>query len=410
MSPMKYGMAAWRKKPMYSKRGINKIIFFIDQPLSEWNCERFQIREITKIYDTLVIDISDLVHPGKKHPEVASYSDIEIIKVNSFISLIRCIPWLMSSALILSMLGIPYERNRIIYILLQFFADKWIIFTISSFPTIKGLQGRYSLQRLKRKFAKDGLNIVHLLMVRFIYKLCAIFFIVKPAYFLSVGTYVTKSHGDLIGKKTKIVPSLSYDFRKFRTKMPDSSGKDYILFIDQQMYTHPDAQANGFNKAAEDNYLELLKRFLEKLQTLFGMPVIIAIHPRSDLGYQKKLKDKLPFRILKNTENLIPKSALCVGHSSTIFGIVSIFSKKALFITTNEMSKIHKEIDDLAYYFKVKAYNIEKNSLQSIEQLNGYVSQSDSGNKFVTEHLNYDQLNSQSLLEFLVCNYPDYKK
>jgi len=307
-------------------------------------------------------------------------------------------------------LGIPYERNQIIYLLLQFFACKWIIFTISSFPSVAGLQGRFSLERLKRKFAKDGLNIVYSLMKRSVYKLCAIFFIARPKYFLSVGTYVTKSHRGLIGRKTKIVPSLSYDFRKFRTKMPDNSVKDYILFIDQQMYTHPDAQANGFNKADEDKYLVLLKRFLEELQTLFEMPVIIAIHPRSDLLYQRKLKNKLPFEISKNTENLIPKSALCIGHSSTVFGLVSMFSKKALFITTNEMSKKHKEIDDLAHYFNVKAYNIEKNILKSIEQLIGYVSQIESGNKFVTEHLNFDQLNSQSLLEFLVCNYPDYKK
>lgn len=381
---------------------FTSITFLLDQPLTDWNLERLEIQRLSKISNLKIIDLSSFIYPKRQLLPSQPSSDYELIKIKSLYELFLCYSTIRTSALTISFLGVPYEKNRVAYFLLKLFAKKWLVFTVSSFPTLKGNPNVTFTKRVQRKIDKDGLYVITSCLKRLFYTIISFLPFRKPTYFYCIGSFSLKSHKNLVGRNTEIISGKSYDYRNFEEQSAATNLKDYILFIDQQLYSHPDSKDVGFNSLLEDNYLSILNVYLEGLSQATGLPVLFALHPRSGDSYVFKIRNAMRFQITTNTHKYISGAKFCVGHSSTAFSHVALNQKRALFITTNDISKVHQEVDDLAACFGQSPINIEnadaglEESLLALRDINF-----DAYEKFISEHCVHRVGVPKTLFEFV---------
>lgn len=98
----------------------------------------------------------------------------------------------------------------------------------------------------------------------------------------------------------------------------------YIVFLDMYMGKHPDLEMDheaGYLDV--ERYYDKLNLFFEKLEKEYGIPVVIAAHPKSD--YKGEFGDRLC--IIGETCNLVINSDLVLNHAS-LSSVFAVLSKK----------------------------------------------------------------------------------
>lgn len=139
-------------------------------------------------------------------------------------------------------------------------------------------------------------------------------------------------------RSRQIIPSHSYDYVVWQTVAPLTSSDPYVVFLDQAYPDHPDfVKVLGFNPFTRESYYPRIESLLRHVSDGFGMPVFIALHPRSSDAEPKPYQGFQTF--LGRTASLVKGARLVIAHDSTAVSFAVLGRKPLLLVEVDERSK-----------------------------------------------------------------------
>lgn len=179
----------------------------------------------------------------------------------------------------------------------------------------------------------------------------------KYDYVFLAGNYGWRGIGRInqtdINNSIKInINSDDYDACTMLSNKIESMNK-YILFLDEYLPLHPDTILLGIKTIKPNDYYPELNKYFDFVEKKYGLPVIIAAHPKA-----LKYHDKNYFngrQVLFNQTAALTKDALFViAHDSTSVNYPIYFNKKIHFITSNnimnDIAEVHWNTLNFAKY------------------------------------------------------------
>ena len=192
-------------------------------------------------------------------------------------------------------------------------------------------------------------------------------------FFESDEIFVGGSSGENLIASTfskNIIPSHSFDYDIFLEldKKKNILSEKYIVFVDQNLAFHTDIKFLNLNQVVTaEKYYHSLELFFQKLESLYGLKLIIAAHPRSNYElYPNIFKGR---NVIKgNTPELIKFCSHVIMHASTSVSFAVLWNKPISFVTTDEISDsfFFINIKMNANLFCKKIINIDNNKIDEI--------------------------------------------
>ena len=145
----------------------------------------------------------------------------------------------------------------------------------------------------------------------------------------------------------------------------------YILFLDEYEPFHPDYVRLKIKTVDPLFYYSSLNSFFDRVEKEFGLPVVIAAHPRGNEYYQKNNPFDGRRLIFSETAYLTRFSHLVLSESSTSTNFAVLNHKPIIFFLNQEQFSLYKYEYMLGYinYFKTKLLNINSET----DQLSSFV-------------------------------------
>lgn len=142
-------------------------------------------------------------------------------------------------------------------------------------------------------------------------------------------------------KRTVRINLCDYDlFQEIAKNAKRAVDGRYCVFLDNAQAHNPDIGVEGMPYIDKARYFASLNRFFKLTEERFGLPVVIAAHPKSD--YPPDLFEGR--RILKDlTPQLVRDADLVLCHHSTAIGYAVLARKPLLFFYTGEMGTLYAE-------------------------------------------------------------------
>ena len=173
-----------------------------------------------------------------------------------------------------------------------------------------------------------------------------------------------------------IIPSHSFDYDIFLKvdKKKISFVEKYIVFIDQNLAFHSDIKFLKLNQVVSaEKYYKSLELFFQKLESLYGLKLIIAAHPRSNYDLFPNIFSGRDV-IKGNTPELIKCCSHVIMHASTSVSFAVLWNKPISFVTTDEISDsfFFVNIEMNAKLFSKKIINIDNYNTDEIRQSFNY--------------------------------------
>ncbi|MDM1352174.1 hypothetical protein HX017_16340 [Myroides marinus] len=169
--------------------------------------------------------------------------------------------------------------------------------------------------------------------------------------------FVTGEEEKNVPFETKII-SLNYfdviEWEIEKTKVPllDYS---YIVFQDIMIVDHPDIKRNGIrgDSLNRRKYFESLNIFFLRLESIYGIPVVIAAHPKSN--YSDEFGTRKVY--IGQTANLSLNANLIVTHGSLSISYALLSYKPILLLDVSSLI-VNTILKD---FFKYNVINLSKN-------------------------------------------------
>lgn len=148
-------------------------------------------------------------------------------------------------------------------------------------------------------------------------------------------------------KSSQVIWIASTDFHEFNKAKQDVIANKrmcveggYLLFIDDAIATANDWKLlNIMPPVTVSEYYPMLRSFFERVESHYGLPVVIAGHPnsKSDDGYSSNLGGRRV--VFGETAALALQSTLVLIHGSTATSFAVLARKPTLFFTTRELDR-----------------------------------------------------------------------
>jgi hypothetical protein len=162
----------------------------------------------------------------------------------------------------------------------------------------------------------------------------------------------------------KIVPLNSINYERFveATRSPDNDlQKPYAVFLD---IFHPSQSDLAFLKVPTvepDRYYATLDRFFSILESKYGIPIVVAAHPKAHYPPQRFNGRAIYYG---KTPSLIKNCEFAISHHSTSVGFAVLACKPVIFIYTQQMLELyrHEQVSDvceMASYLASPVYNAD---------------------------------------------------
>lgn len=184
-----------------------------------------------------------------------------------------------------------------------------------------------------------------------------------------------------------------------------SENSKFILFLDEYLPLHPDTDLFKIKNVKPENYYPDLNGYFDRVEKQFGLPVVIAAHPKA-LRY--KTEDFFNGRkvVFNKTAELTKQSEFVMAHDSTSINYPIIFGKKIHFLTSNNIEngiyRVHQNVVTFAnflgcnyQYMNRKDEHVDLVSKLSKDKYNEYKY------KFQTSLESESNLTSTILIDFL---------
>jgi len=146
-----------------------------------------------------------------------------------------------------------------------------------------------------------------------------------------------------------------YDNALEQRDSPRIINGDYVLFLDQYLPLHPDTRILGQKSVDCVQYYSQLNSYFDKVEKQFGIPVIIAAHPKA-LKY-KEIDYFNCRKVYFGQSAILSRDAKFVlAHHSTSVDYPIAFNVQLHFITSRSIEKdmylIHRSVIHFAKYLK----------------------------------------------------------
>lgn len=193
------------------------------------------------------------------------------------------------------------------------------------------------------------------------------FLIPYPLFWVRAGTWVHSFTDSSFGVRRGRIINVE-GLEVFWAKQAESNNEPppdgpYALFIDSALCHHPDFKIEYLPiHLDEAEYFEKLRAFFDKVESQFGMPVVISLHPKADydpaearelLGGRQTFTGTTPF--------LIKHCALTIQHQSTATVISALYRKPILFLTNDvlESTIVKSDIDSRSSWTDQPLINLD---------------------------------------------------
>ncbi len=141
-------------------------------------------------------------------------------------------------------------------------------------------------------------------------------------------------------RNTIVIPSHSFDYEEYSRIEEVSKGApeaNYILYLEDGMTGHVDLDHHNMPLQVEPRtYLSSLKRLLQEMTVITGLPYRIALHPSGDSSYLREFfaDDEMYYN---QTAALVRNAEIVLGHATTSFAFAVLWKKPIVVITSEEL-------------------------------------------------------------------------
>ncbi|MCB1168023.1 MAG: hypothetical protein KDK33_17840 [Leptospiraceae bacterium] len=158
-------------------------------------------------------------------------------------------------------------------------------------------------------------------------------------------------------KSVRVVKAHAMDYDHYLRQRPTVT-EDSIVFLDEYLPFHPDYLNGGIKSVKPEEYYGHLRILFDKLEDQMGSEVLVAAHPRSNPDVTRKWLGGRKV-VGNSTLQLVAKSKLVVGHSSTSFNFAVLLYKPILPVFTEDMNiQDRKRTAVLANHLNVLPLNL----------------------------------------------------
>ncbi len=308
-------------------------------------------------YDVSFWDLSRLIHPGLHlcdeitHPCLTKYNSLDELR-QSITSYHTIDPIYIFDF-------DPSWKNNQIFILFK----KWncTCIRIDMYANTHLRSSKVSfLRRLQKVISRNGLKLIKGKINRLSYTIY-----IKYHLKFSFNRFLSSS---CYSNRTDCINHPDYD-EYIRTRNIKRDAPKHIVFIDTYYGLHPDAKYfyNIKLNINIDEYHNSLKRFFDYVEHQYGLPVVIAAHPKSN--YTKKEYGNREIIKYKTLE-LIKEAKYVIAQVCNTFSWISLENKPVLLLSNNEYLKspnMRNGLNALSDFFDCKIQNIDNTPYEDIE-------------------------------------------
>jgi hypothetical protein len=322
---------------------MSKIIYLIEQPLDDWNYDRFGIQTwINRGWKVEVWDVTPLLQPRvwQSHIELAgklkAFNGYFPIASNS--QLEQRYSGAGKIDYFIDFAGDTYTSLRIKLRLVKLGAIR-VICAIGSIPVPGGPEDSGVVRKLRKAFAVGPIKSLKLLTNALMLK------VIAPS--IRAGLTVVSGESSVpsvCGRDDQRIikaHNLDYDIYTAIKKSLDRSAGEYAVFVDQDYCFHPEYIYQDAPAAVTpEKYFPAICKGLRTISHALGVDLRIAAHPRA--GYQQRIADYfegIPIEYGRTAE-LIGNCKVAVCHDSTAIQLAVLFGKPVIFVTTDELNSV----------------------------------------------------------------------
>ena len=297
-----------------------KILFLSSSPLHKMHIVDMYIKEIGSVYDILLWDVSPLF----SNKGLTDFPDVPVIHtMEEFESKLDEIRRQDKIAVITNILitdlHVVYQQLR---------SRRIQIISIDKEMMISWMKDNYGKKHPEKveKCERDKYRIKAIPVMRQIYSYME-YRHAKFDYLLGAYNYFPDA-----SRHFYQIHNLKYDeYLHSQKKDPVINGK-YILFMDAGLAHLPSHEGKP-NAIDKSDYLRTMNAFFEKTEKQYGLPVIVAAHPKS--GYREQDFMGRPI-ILYKTPELLKYAELVLAHYSTSLIELVLQKKKVIFMYSED--------------------------------------------------------------------------
>ena len=360
------------------KKHKKKVIIFLSQPIDKRNATRFGYYSLKKNFDVKIYDLSSIFNSEikrvyKKNLVKDLIDNKNFFELSNYFQIFKLFKECKESYFIDCT-----TYKSFFFGLLQRYAilNKSTKVHISNaiFPKKIHLSKREKLTNLLKE---KGILSKSLIEFVFNYlKLRFINFLYPVAHFAFIAGLKEKNN---YSKKTKIILSHSFDYDFFlkenRKKLLLKKNK-FAIFIECIMFGHPELTIANIDsdkiEEKEKKYFSDLKVFFHNIYINLHIDIVIALHPRTNAHYKKKIKNFFHERYFKVVDNQTPKyiknSSLVISHNSNAIQLAILWKKPIIFCHHGEMrTYIKKYILGLASELKKKSFDLGNDKFSNLK-------------------------------------------
>ncbi len=297
-----------------------KVLFLTSSPLHKMHMVDMYINEISQRYTTEILDVSKIY-------EISGKSDFtNIIQISTLEELCEHLDKINENCVVIT--NVLIWRLDIIYPILK--ARRIPCISIDKESMIFWLKENYEKRHRKNLGTREKRRFLFKSIpgVRQVYSYLE-YHHVKFDYILGAFDFYPDARKHFVH-----IHSLKYDeyIRTISIDSPRFISEKYILFLDAGL-AHLPALQGQTNSLDKNDYLSTMNAFFTKIEQKYGLPVVIAAHPKS--GY---LDTDFEGRqiICYKTSELIKHAELVLSHYSTSLIEVVLLKKKVIFLFSEE--------------------------------------------------------------------------
>lgn len=162
----------------------------------------------------------------------------------------------------------------------------------------------------------------------------------------------------------------NHNYEKLLPLLSQPKEEKYVVFLDQYLPWHNEAQAFNKWKMEANTYYPKVANLLNKISQETGKQPLIATHPKAEKGKIEPFVGNIKV-VYGETPNAILASALCLLHGSTSVDQAVLLGKKMVFVLCDEVlnspieigtqlmaNEFHKPVLIIEDYLKNSAFDI----------------------------------------------------
>ena len=136
------------------------------------------------------------------------------------------------------------------------------------------------------------------------------------------------------------INSVDYDaWRRSTREAARIAEGSYAVFLDINLPYQTDLSVVGLRPVQPEPYFASLNRLFAVLETVYGVRIVIALHPKATYG-SEKFDGREAHRGV--TADLVRDARFVVTHTSTAMSYAVLNHKPLLFVFTEEMERIYR--------------------------------------------------------------------